>query len=179
MSFQSVSDRSALKVEKPENLFSAAPRPFVSLSLRLFVPSSLRSGEFATDSVVRCRCYYRHWHVRQGKAAEKTVNCGVFEGKPLISRIFYAKKVLLFRINTLTLLRKFNAIRNMNKTDEELKYCYKYPHPSVTTDCVIFGFDGTKLRVLLVQRGILEHFIKDDESHIVCLACELLQNYDK
>ena len=67
----------------------------------------------------------------------------------------------------------------IDKTEEELKYCYKYPHPSVTTDCVIFGFDGTKLRVLLVQRGILEHFIKDDESHIVCLACELLQNYDK
>ena len=36
---------------------------------------------------------------------------------------------------------------------EELKYHYKYPHPSVTTDCVIFGFDGTKLRVLLVERG--------------------------
>ncbi len=41
-----------------------------------------------------------------------------------------------------------------DKTNEELKYCYKYPHPSVTTDCIIFGFDGTKLRVLLVQRGI-------------------------
>ena len=38
--------------------------------------------------------------------------------------------------------------------DEEYKYHYKYPHPSVTTDCVIFGFDGTKLRVLLVERGI-------------------------
>lgn len=37
---------------------------------------------------------------------------------------------------------------------DELKYCYKYPHPSVTTDCVIFGFDGTKLKVLLVERGI-------------------------
>ena len=37
--------------------------------------------------------------------------------------------------------------------NEELKYCYKYPHPSVTTDCVIFGFDGKKLQVLLVQRG--------------------------
>lgn len=37
---------------------------------------------------------------------------------------------------------------------EELEYCYKYPHPSVTTDCVIFGFDGTKLRVLLIERGI-------------------------
>lgn len=33
-------------------------------------------------------------------------------------------------------------------------YTYDYPHPSVTTDCVIFGFDGTKLRVLLVERGV-------------------------
>lgn len=38
--------------------------------------------------------------------------------------------------------------------NEELKYHYKYPHPSVTTDCVIFGFDGSNLKVLLVQRGI-------------------------
>lgn len=37
---------------------------------------------------------------------------------------------------------------------EDYKYHYKYPHPSVTTDCVIFGFDGTKLKVLLVERGI-------------------------
>lgn len=37
---------------------------------------------------------------------------------------------------------------------EEKKYCYKYPHPAVTTDCVIFGFDGTDLNVLLVKRGI-------------------------
>ena len=36
----------------------------------------------------------------------------------------------------------------------EKKYCYKYPHPSVTTDCVIFGFDSLKLKVLLVERGI-------------------------
>lgn len=41
----------------------------------------------------------------------------------------------------------------MDQTDE-LKYHYKYPHPSVTTDCVIFGFDGTNLNVLLVERGI-------------------------
>ncbi len=37
---------------------------------------------------------------------------------------------------------------------EELMYKYKYPHPSVTTDCVIFGFDGNGLKVLLVERGI-------------------------
>ena len=41
-----------------------------------------------------------------------------------------------------------------NCNQEEFKYHYKYPHPSVTTDCVIFSFDGTKLKVLLVERGI-------------------------
>lgn len=56
---------------------------------------------------------------------------------------------------------------------EEKSYCYEYPHPSVTTDCVIFGFDGTKLLVLLVERGIDPYkgkwafpggFVKMDES---------------
>ena len=37
---------------------------------------------------------------------------------------------------------------------EDLKYCYQYPHPSVTTDCVIFGFDQAGLSVLLVERGL-------------------------
>lgn len=37
---------------------------------------------------------------------------------------------------------------------EENRYCYRYPHPAVTTDCVIFGFDGRSLNVLLVERGI-------------------------
>lgn len=34
------------------------------------------------------------------------------------------------------------------------KYCYEYPRPALTTDCVIFGFDETDLKVLLIQRGI-------------------------
>lgn len=37
---------------------------------------------------------------------------------------------------------------------EELNYRYKYPHPAVATDCVIFGFDGVSIKVLLIQRGI-------------------------
>lgn len=37
---------------------------------------------------------------------------------------------------------------------EASKYFYKYPHPAVTTDCVIFGFNGKKLQVLLIKRGI-------------------------
>ena len=40
------------------------------------------------------------------------------------------------------------------KRMEELKYHYKYPHPNVTTDCVIFGYDGNRLKVLLIERGI-------------------------
>lgn len=36
----------------------------------------------------------------------------------------------------------------------EKKYCYSHPHPSVTTDCVIFGFDGKGIQVLLIERGI-------------------------
>ena len=36
----------------------------------------------------------------------------------------------------------------------EQKFCYKYPHPSVTADCVIFGFDGVSIKILLIQRGI-------------------------
>lgn len=37
--------------------------------------------------------------------------------------------------------------------DGNNKYCYRYPHPAVTADCVIFGFDGSQLNVLLVERG--------------------------
>lgn len=33
-------------------------------------------------------------------------------------------------------------------------YTYEYPHPAVTTDCVIFGFDGEDIKVLLIERGI-------------------------
>lgn len=33
-------------------------------------------------------------------------------------------------------------------------YTYKYPHPAVATDSVVFGFDGKKLHVLLIERGL-------------------------
>ena len=36
---------------------------------------------------------------------------------------------------------------------EEFQYHYKYPHPGVTTDNVIFGFDGEAVKVLLIERG--------------------------
>lgn len=36
----------------------------------------------------------------------------------------------------------------------EQKYTYEYPRPAVTTDCVVFGFDGHELKILLIERGI-------------------------
>ena len=32
-------------------------------------------------------------------------------------------------------------------------YCYESPHPAVTMDSIVFGFDGTNLKVLLIERG--------------------------
>jgi len=32
-------------------------------------------------------------------------------------------------------------------------FTYKYPHPAVTTDCIIFGLDDNELKVLLIERG--------------------------
>ncbi|KXX71077.1 NUDIX domain-containing protein [Flammeovirga sp. SJP92] len=53
------------------------------------------------------------------------------------------------------------------------KYCYEYPRPALTTDCVIFGFDGIEINVLLIERGIAPFkgkwafpggFVRMDES---------------
>ncbi len=33
------------------------------------------------------------------------------------------------------------------------KHCYDYPRPAVSADCVLFGFDGRDLNILLVERG--------------------------
>lgn len=41
------------------------------------------------------------------------------------------------------------------KSIMEGNFVYKYPHPAVTTDCVIFGYDPKEgLSILLVKRGI-------------------------
>ncbi len=64
----------------------------------------------------------------------------------------------------------------------EQNFCYKYPHPAVTADCVIFGFDGVSIRVLLIQRGIEPFkgkwafpcgFMKIDETAEECAKREL------
>lgn len=61
-------------------------------------------------------------------------------------------------------------------------YQYKYPHPAVTTDCVVFGFDGKQLHILLIERGIEPFkgswalpggFMKIDETVEQCALREL------
>lgn len=36
---------------------------------------------------------------------------------------------------------------------QDLPYCYEYPRPAVTTDCIIFGYDISEVYVLLVERA--------------------------
>lgn len=52
-------------------------------------------------------------------------------------------------------------------------YRYKYPHPAVTTDCVILTFHEDRLKILLIRRGIEPYkgcwalpggFLRMDES---------------
>lgn len=54
-----------------------------------------------------------------------------------------------------------------------MEYRYKYPHAAITADCVIYGFDGERLKILLVERGVEPYkgmwalpggFMKIDES---------------
>lgn len=63
-------------------------------------------------------------------------------------------------------------------------YTYKYPHPAVTTDCVIFGFDGTSINILLIERGIEPYkgtwalpggFLNMDETVEECAKRELYE----
>jgi ADP-ribose pyrophosphatase YjhB (NUDIX family) len=35
-----------------------------------------------------------------------------------------------------------------------MPYSYDYPRAALTVDCVVFGFDETELKVLLIQRGL-------------------------
>jgi 8-oxo-dGTP diphosphatase len=35
---------------------------------------------------------------------------------------------------------------------KKTSFQYQYPHPAVTVDCIIFGFDGQTLKVMLIQR---------------------------
>ncbi|MFA9391389.1 MAG: NUDIX domain-containing protein [Prolixibacteraceae bacterium] len=67
---------------------------------------------------------------------------------------------------------------------ETKNYCYQYPRPAVTADCIIFGFDEGELKVLLIERGIEPYkgkwaipggFIHNEESTEECAKRELLE----
>lgn len=64
----------------------------------------------------------------------------------------------------------------------EEKYCYRYPRPAVTADCVVLGFDGHALKVLLIERGQEPYkgqwalpggFINENETAEECARREL------
>lgn len=63
-------------------------------------------------------------------------------------------------------------------------YSYKYPHAALTTDSVVFGFDGRELHVLLIERGMAPFkgdwalpggFMKMDETVEECARRELFE----
>ena len=50
--------------------------------------------------------------------------------------------------------KSYNEKYNETFFDRETgEYRYRYPHASLTADCVVFGFDGKSLKLLLVERG--------------------------
>lgn len=64
------------------------------------------------------------------------------------------------------------------------EYCYRYPHPALTADCVAFGFDGQHLKVLLIQRknepfkdawALPGGFVNIDESAEECAIREIYE----
>lgn len=66
--------------------------------------------------------------------------------------------------------------------DNRGTYTYRYPHPAVTADCVIFGFDGVSIKLLLIKRGIEPYkgkwafpggFMNMDETAEECAKREL------
>ena len=66
-----------------------------------------------------------------------------------------------------------------------IKYCYDYPRPAVTTDCIVYDIDDQKgFRILLIKRkndpykdmwAIPGGFMEMDETAEECAARELLE----
>ncbi len=48
--------------------------------------------------------------------------------------------------------RTFGVIITLSSMKSKNKFAYEYERPALATDCVIFGFDGGELKVLLIER---------------------------
>ena len=66
--------------------------------------------------------------------------------------------------------------------DTKNQFCYEYPRPAVTADCVIFGYTGSELQLLLIERGnepfkgewaLPGGFLNMDEDADTCARREL------
>ncbi|MCF7978709.1 MAG: NUDIX hydrolase [Chromatiaceae bacterium] len=69
-------------------------------------------------------------------------------------------------------------------TDPEQPHCYRYPHPAVTTDVVLFTIRDDRLQLLLIERGnepfkgswaLPGGFVDIDEDLETCAARELAE----
>jgi 8-oxo-dGTP diphosphatase len=67
---------------------------------------------------------------------------------------------------------------------KKMSFQYQYPHPAVTVDCIIFGFDGQTLKVMLIQRksepfsrmwALPGAFVNEDESLENCAERVLMK----
>lgn len=68
--------------------------------------------------------------------------------------------------------------------ENEKLYCYKYPRPAVTTDCIVWTWDKEELKVLLIERGgepfsghwaLPGGFMEMDEDATACARRELAE----
>lgn len=90
--------------------------------------------------------------------------------------------VILRQNNTKAMNTNDKNSKPADGSDREGRFCYRYPHPALTTDSVIYGFDGTGLKILLVERrfepfrgmwALPGGFVRIDESVEDCAAREL------
>lgn len=61
---------------------------------------------------------------------------------------------LCVKITQTPILTIMSDLTHKNGDDAPGHYCYRYPHAAITADCVVFGFDGNSLKVLLIERNL-------------------------
>jgi len=101
---------------------------------------SLRNFLLGTGDKVLAEAspYDRNWGIGLGEKDPASKDPSKWNGENLLG---------------FALMKARDEIRR--KEEEKARmYHYKYPHPAVTTDCAVFGFDGKDLHILLIERGL-------------------------